>query len=367
MPRAVLAAVNAVAMAVVLSACQRIEGGPSDLIAGQPRISDAVWMQTQDVDTDVAYNSNGVEVPSPVGYYDNMKYVPSSCFSATKPRYTWLDGVSAWTSPSDGVASSTSKLTTCIQQMKMVISRRYEHWRDAFNSAISTGNAAIDIGVVGASLIGAGIGGITSQALNAFSGFLTSTKAVANNDFLFQKSAQIIITQMNTDRAKWDTIISGRLQATEKPGACSTATETRTPKPVTKQNSKSTLVSESSTKVTESSGMTTTVSTITAKSTNTPVMPYCDLATAWADLEVYSQQGSFANAMTALTNTVSAQSAACQAENVNTRKAATSPATGGAAGSPTVSTTPTSTATATAPCPTAASTGTSSAAPTVPH
>ena len=155
---------------------------------------------------------------------------------------------------------------------------------------------------------------------------MTSTKAVANNDFLFQKSAQIIITQMNTDRAKWDTIIAGRLQATEKPGACptTTATETQTPKPAVKQNPKFTLVSENSTKVTELNGMTTTtVTTVIAKSTTTPVLPYCDLATAWADLEVNSQQGSFANALVALTNTVSAQSAACQAENVNARKAAT--------------------------------------------
>jgi hypothetical protein len=174
-------------------------------------------MQTQDVDTDVAYR-NGIEVPIAVGYYDDMKYVPRSCFAEVVPtppplQYVWLKYVGFKVA---NTVQTTRDLATCIQQMKIVIRRRYEHWRDAFNTAVSSGNAAIDVGVVGANLIGAGIGGITSQALNSFSGFLTSTKAVANNDFLFQKTSQIIITQMNTDLAKWDSIISNRLQATEK-------------------------------------------------------------------------------------------------------------------------------------------------------
>jgi hypothetical protein len=173
MPRAVSAAVSVVVMAMALSACQHLEGGPSDLIAGQPRISDAVWMQTQDVDTDVVYTMNGVKAPTAVGYYDDMKYVPRSCFTDVTqelPHYVWLKHVGVG-DPRAGVVPNTADLITCIQQMKMVISRRYEHWRDAFNTAISTGNAAIDIAVVGANLIGAGVGGVASQALNAFSGF----------------------------------------------------------------------------------------------------------------------------------------------------------------------------------------------------
>src|SRR5690242_604925 len=126
-------------------------------------------------------------------------------FYLSKPPFQWLQ-------PND----DTARRITCIQQMKMVIDRRYEHWIDAFNSWDRGGNAIFDIGLVGINAIGAGVGGITSQAMNALSGFLTSARGAINSDILYQKSVEIIITQMKTDRAKWDTIIQNRLQATQK-------------------------------------------------------------------------------------------------------------------------------------------------------
>ena len=328
--------------------------GSRDLQSGEPRISDAVWFQTQDVDIDT-------DTTKPSNYFDDNKYLPLSCLESNLDS-TQKPQIVRYIRPYTYVHQNP-QLAICISQMKLLIDRRFEHWIDALNAWNSGSNTILDNTIIGAGIAGTAAGGLASQVFNAISASLTGAKSTVNNDFFYQKSVQIIITQMKTDRAKWDTIIQGRLQATQKSGLlCSSANPQ--PKKATSSSKKerNKSISSSSERVTEDelSDTTTTTTIVTQpKPSDIPVLPYCNLSEAWGDLETYARQGSFNNALLTLTANVSAQSAACQAENLNVRQASTATT---AAGTSSKSTD----ATATSPCPAPSSANPASTKPANP-
>ena len=170
--------------------------------------------------------------------------------------------------------------------MKILIDRRFEHWIDAFNSWNSGGNTILDNAVIGAGIVGTAAGGITARVMNGISASLTGVRTTVNNDFFYQKSVQVIITQMQTDRAKWDTIIEGRLQATQKTGMqCVPPAEP--PKVRSQRKLANKPISFSSETVTENeiANTTTTITKTTTQKPASNILPYCNLSEAWSDLE----------------------------------------------------------------------------------
>jgi hypothetical protein len=231
-----------------------------------------------------------------------------------------------------GDVRAPGDIASCVGDMKVVIDRRFERWMDALASWTNDSNALIDTTVIGAGLAGGLAGGLTSQIMNAVSSGLTGTKKTVDQDIFLEKSVSIIVIQMKTDRAKWDSIIETKLQATTTNAI--TGSIPRIP---------TTAPSSSSTSTTTSGGVTKTVTTSTASPTG-PARGYSSLGEAWGDIENYSRQGSFNNALTSLTADISAQAAACQAEKVNVRQANT--------GSTIMQKSAPAAATATSPCPT---------------
>jgi hypothetical protein len=342
----------------LLSACgvhgSGIMGVP-DLRSGQPRISDAVWLQTQEIKT------IRDELPAPSSdVYEADNYVLSDCLKKpdnvpnTLPLYPYV------------YANTPSEIGACTAQMKILIDRRYEHWIDSLNAWTSSGNAVVDSIVVSAGVAGGAAGGVASQALNGFIAALTGTKKSVEQDIFYIKSVQIIIAQMQTDRAKWDVVIQGRLQATQKSGnqcpsarkqalsspnenadgTTATTAKNRTSSRQNRAGQRPSTKLISSEVTTENADGTTTTTTTTRKPEATSILPYCTLAEAFGDLETYARQGSFENALLALSNNVSAQASACQAEKLNVRKAETTATAASGQSSKATD------ATATSPCPT---------------
>jgi hypothetical protein len=312
---------------LTLGGCGAHINGWDNLTAGQPRIDDSVWFR--------------VPGHAQMSNQDQDTFIPRSCDNArdypVQPDHAAADPTKPLYFSGDVI--TPKDISGCVNDMKVVIDRRFEHWIDALASWTNISNSLVDTTIIGAGLAGTLAGGLTSQILNAVSSGLTGTKKSFDQDVFLQQSVSIIVTQMKTDRAKWDTIIEGRLLAT-------TAGSTGGTNPPAKVSPGA--PSSASTSTTTADGKTTT----TTKSTTaaaTPARPYATLGEAWGDLENYSRQGSFNNALTTLTANVSAQSAACQAEKLNVRQASTAPAS-------TSKSTP-SAATATSECPAATPAG----------
>jgi hypothetical protein len=211
-------------MVAIVAACGNNTLGVDDLFSGEPRISDAVWFRTADVQF-----SN----------FTSDNFISPACLTPTKNTSgTHLFGtrgaananivvqVHAGVNPSDGngdntydYVTDTAKVAECISAMKIVIDRRFEHWIGSFSGWTTGGNTVADVTVIGAGLAGSLAGGLTSQILNATIAGITGTKKAVQEDVFLTKSVPIIITQMKTDRAKWDAIIQSRLQATQKSGS----------------------------------------------------------------------------------------------------------------------------------------------------
>jgi hypothetical protein len=320
--------VGCVLLALSASACS--DSGPlgfRNLVSGEPRISDAVWFRTDKVQSVKE---------------DDDDFIPRDCIhgSPPKPYPERPDGKNRLK-----YVTAVPKIAACVSDMKLVIDRRYEHWIDAFRSWTAGSTSILDTTVVGAGLAGGLAGGLTSQVMNVVSSGLTSTKKTVDQDIFMTNSVQIIITQMKTDRAKWDQVIESRLQATRKPNP---------PCPPPTGDAKVTgaafdAAASSKSTVANRASQSSKAQPVTATADNSVSQdigsnsnaPYCSLADAWNDLEQYSNQGSFSNALATLTSTVSAQASACQAQSFNIRAAA-----GNSTSAPTVPN-----ATATSPCP----------------
>jgi hypothetical protein len=178
-------------LVATINGCGRSGGflGTRDLASGEPWISDVIWLQTQDVhiDQDFFVDPNSTKSAD---YFDDDKYLPSTCLEPTKdPTKQKV----AFVRPHTYVRQNP-KLAPCISQMKILIDRRYEHWIDSLSAWNSGSNTVLDNAVIGAGIAGTAAGGLASQVFNAITGSLTGAKSTINNDFLYQKSVQIIIT-----------------------------------------------------------------------------------------------------------------------------------------------------------------------------
>jgi hypothetical protein len=240
--------------------------------------------------------------------------------------------------------------------MKIVIDRRFDHWDDSLGSIPNDGNAAFDVVGLGVNAAGSLAGGLTSQIGNAISGVLTGTKKTVQEDIFLTQSVQAILTQMKGDRAKWASIIDSRLDATYKQVAKKTAANgtssvngtqapSAAPKPAPKAK-------------TSAKGSNPTPANQPAPNpdaTQTTAQPYRNLSEAWDDLQTYSRQGSFVDALAELQSNVGAQAAACQADKINVKQGTAPTTRTGAQASQ--GTTPT-TATSTSKCQVATTPGT---------
>jgi hypothetical protein len=244
------------------------------LVAGEPVISDSVWLRVSDqVQDRDATQTN---------------FIPSTCFAPT------TDAVGGSTIGRAFVKDETN-IAACVSDMKTLIDRRFDEWMDSLAATTNDSNAIIDVAVIGAGLAGAGAGGATSRIMNAVSSGLTGTKTTINQDIFLSQSVQAVITQMNTDRTKWATIIEAKVEAAET-GQTSLALPGPSLQPATG---------------------TVNVIQSNARTIQTAPRAYINLGDAMNDLQIYRRQGSFQNALYNLQTNASAQSAACQASNLN--------------------------------------------------
>jgi len=258
---------------------------------GEPFISDDVWLR----------------VPGKVQDLDASRadYIPTTCFAvpAVMGDGTQTADANRYHNGGYGFVKDPESIGACVSDMKTLIDRRFVEWMDTLAATTNDANAILDVTVIGAGLAGGLAGGVTSQIMNAVSSGLTGTKTTINQDIFLSQSLQVVITQMDTDRTKWATIIESKVLASETIGAKTDQT------PVASIANKATP---------PASGL-----------------PYATLSDAMNDLQTYSRQGSFQNALYNLQTNASAQSAACQADNLNLKSggAATS-VTANQAGAP---------------------------------
>ncbi len=157
----------------------------SNLANGEPVIDDAVWL-----------HGPAVQAPAAASAPSSDAFLPDACNK-------------------DWSSATMETIAPCTEAMKQLIDVRFAHYEDSLLRAIDAGNTTADIGVVGLGLAGTLSPGVASQILNAISAGITSTKSKVNEDILYNKSIELILVQMDKDRASWASVIETRL----KPGS----------------------------------------------------------------------------------------------------------------------------------------------------
>ena len=97
--------------------------------------------------------------------------------------------------------------------MKQLIDLRWVGFADSLWTANSGGNTAFDTVKLGLTGAATAITGPTAQILSGIATFAGGVQSTVNQDYLYNKTLQLIVLQMQKDRATWADTINKQLMA----------------------------------------------------------------------------------------------------------------------------------------------------------
>jgi outer membrane protein OmpA-like peptidoglycan-associated protein len=180
----------------------------SNAFNAEPRIDDDVWLNDFSSEPLSSLGQTSPQGPSSSNKTltpGDTGYIPSVC------------------NPSDADSKNKEQgdqkvdkvdIVKCTEAMKQLIDVRFAHYEDSIMALAHTGNTIADVGVIGLGTASALSPGGTSQILGAISAAITGTKGKIDQDILYNKSIELIVTQMEKDRTSWASIIERRLYQT---------------------------------------------------------------------------------------------------------------------------------------------------------
>ena len=166
------------ALLVALTGCNSTQAA----LDGGPRISDNAWLSL-----------DGAPPTGPTA--SGKSYVPPDCAPA---------------STSGEAPAVNPAINKCVDAMVLLINVRFAEFEKGLVGLNSGTNLALDVAGLGLNAAGALSGQSAAQILSAIAGGLAGTKSAINNDVLLQKSVEVIIQQMVTDRAQAYQVILAR-------------------------------------------------------------------------------------------------------------------------------------------------------------
>jgi hypothetical protein len=198
----------------------------------------------------------------------------------------------------------------CVKQIMLLIDTQYDAYERSLLGVVNQYNLASDITALGLTTAATLTGAKTTKTiLSALAAGVIGVKGYVSSDLLYNLTVQVIINQMNTDRATSHCTILTQLKKQTPPAIGTPAPQTLT------------LSSATTTTVTVPAGGTATAKTTTAalKVSPAPAQTYSMLDAA-SDLIQFYKAGTIRNAMTSLQQKTGSQSTAAkqQLQNVKT-------------------------------------------------
>jgi hypothetical protein len=162
------------------------------LTKGGPDIAKSVWLFQPSADL-----------------VSDSAYVPQVC-----PQNDSPDALRPFINTAPKTANAqAANIRLCSEALRQLIDIRWKEYADSVFSANNTGNSLMDITKLGLTGAATAITGPTAQVLSGIATFLGGVQATVNQDYLYNKSIQLILLQRKTDRATWADTINKHLIA----------------------------------------------------------------------------------------------------------------------------------------------------------
>ena len=169
----------------------------SNSFNGEPMINDPVWLRT------------APNTPLPKDHFDShdqndpmsIDYLPPVCRSAPTSNAS-VDPYAGW---------NRSQIEICTRAMIGLIDLRWAHYADALGASSSTWTTAADLTEIGLSTASGLLGHTTGKVLAATSAALAGAQGKVDADVLYSHSINLILQQMQTNRAAELILIQAKL------------------------------------------------------------------------------------------------------------------------------------------------------------